>query len=44
MILEIVKGEEIFAQKAQPATTSDLSVAEDLLDTLNANHCDGIVI
>jgi len=38
MIREIVKGEAIFAQKAEPATISDLSVAEDLLDTLNANR------
>ncbi len=38
MIREIVKGEAIFAQKAELATRSDLSVAEDLLDTLNANR------
>lgn len=38
MIREIVKGEAIFAQKAEPATVSDLSVAEDLLDTLYANR------
>lgn len=38
MIREIVKGEAIFAQKAELATTSDLSVAEDLLETLNANR------
>ena len=37
MIREIVKGEAIFAQKAKLATISDLSVAEDLLDTLNEN-------
>lgn len=38
MIREIVKGEAIFALKAETATTSDLPVAEDLLDTLNANR------
>lgn len=38
MVREIVKGEAIFAQKADLATASDLSVAEDLLDTLNANR------
>lgn len=38
MIREIAKGEEIFAKKAELATISDLSVAEDLLDTLNANR------
>jgi len=45
MIREIVKGEAIFAQKAKLATISDLSVAEDLLDTLNANReiCVGMV-
>jgi len=38
MIREIVKGEAIFAQKAGLATISDLSVAEDLLDTLYVNR------
>ncbi|MPM46100.1 Peptide deformylase [bioreactor metagenome] len=38
MICEIVKGEAIFAQKAEPATICDLSVAEDLLETLCANR------
>ncbi len=38
MIRDIVKGEAIFTQKAEPATASDLSVSEDLLDTLHANR------
>lgn len=38
MIRDIVKDEAIFTQKAEPATVSDLSVAEDLLDTLHANR------
>jgi len=37
MIREIVKGEAIFAQKSELATISDLSVAEDLLNTLKEN-------
>jgi len=38
MIREIIKGEAIFAQKAELATISHLSVAEDLLDTLKENR------
>ena len=42
MIREICKDEAFLAQKAEPATTEDLSVAQDLLDTLAA-HKDGCV-
>lgn len=38
MVREIANCEAIFAPKAEPATISDLSVAEELLDTLNANR------
>lgn len=34
MVREIMKEEAFLAQKAEPATQDDLSVAEDLLDTL----------
>ena len=37
MIREIMRDESFLAQKAEPATRSDLSVAQDLLDTLAAN-------
>ena len=37
MIKEIMRDESFLAQKAEPATRSDLSVAQDLLDTLEAN-------
>jgi len=37
MIREIVKDETFLAQKAEPATIDDLPVAQDLLDTLEAN-------
>ncbi len=37
MIREIMRDETFLAQKAEPATRSDLSVAQDLLDTLEAN-------
>lgn len=42
MVCEICKDEAILAQKAEPATVDDLSVAQDLLDTLVA-HKDGCV-
>lgn len=42
MIREICKDEAFLAQKAEPATAEDLSVAQDLLDTLIA-HKDGCV-
>ena len=42
MVCEICKDEAFFAQKAEPATADDLSVAQDLLDTLVA-HKDGCV-
>ena len=37
MIREIMRDESFLAQKAKPATRSDLPVAQDLLDTLEAN-------
>ena len=37
MIREIMKDEAFLAQKAEPATQDDLPVAQDLLDTLEAN-------
>ena len=44
MIREIVRDETFLAQKAEPATPEDLPVAQDLLDTLEANkeHCVGM--
>lgn len=39
---EIMKDVEFLAQKAEPATAADRSVAEDLLETLAA-HQDGCV-
>ena len=42
MVREICKDEAFLAQKAEPATTDDLVVAQDLLDTLVA-HRDGCV-
>ena len=42
MVREICKDEAFLAQKAEPATTDDLGVAQDLLDTLAA-HKDGCV-
>lgn len=38
MIKKIVKGKQIFAKKAQPATEADRQVITDLLDTLKANR------
>lgn len=40
----IVRDEEFLAQKSQPATFMDVSVAQDLLDTLvaHAEHCVGL--
>ena len=38
MIKKIVKGQQIFAKKAQPATEADKQVITDLLDTLKANR------
>ena len=42
MIREIMRDEVFLAQKAEPANPEDLSVAQDLLDTLTA-HKDGCV-
>ena len=42
MIRDIMKDETFLSQKAEPATPDDLSVAQDLLDTLAA-HKDGCV-
>ena len=42
MVREIMHDETFLAQKAEPATTEDLPVAQDLLDTLAA-HKDGCV-
>lgn len=42
MIREICKDEAFLAQKAEPATVEDLSIAQDLLDTLAA-HKEGCV-
>ncbi len=43
MIREIMRDETFLSQKAEPATRSDLPVAQDLLDTLDANkeRCGG---
>lgn len=38
MIKKIIKGQHIFAKKAQPATEADRQVITDLLDTLRANR------
>ena len=37
MVKEIVHDPILLAQQSQPATAEDLSVAQDLLDTLTAN-------
>ena len=37
IIFEICKGETFFAQKAEPATTNDFSVTQNLLDILTAH-------
>ena len=37
MIREIMRDETFLAQKAEPAALEDLPVAQDLLDTLEAN-------
>ena len=42
MVREICKDEAFLAQKAEPATAEDLSVAQDLLETLIA-HKEGCV-
>lgn len=42
MIREIMRDIAFLAQKAEPATQADLSVAEDLLETLET-HKDGCV-
>lgn len=42
MIRDICKDETFLAQKAEPATTEDLSVAADLLETLE-HHKEGCV-
>ena len=41
MIRDICKDEAFLAQKSQPATLDDLSVGQDLLDTL-AHHKEGM--
>ena len=38
MIREIVRDEMYLAQKAEPATPEDLSVGQDLLDTLEGTR------
>ena len=38
MVRDIMRDETFLAQKAEPATADDLSVAQDLLDTLTANQ------
>ena len=38
MVKKIVKGKQIFARKAQPATEADRQVVTDLIDTLRANR------
>ena len=38
MVREICKDAAFLAQKAQPATIEDISVAADLLETLQAHH------
>lgn len=42
MVREICKDTAFLAQKAQPATIEDISVAADLLETLQA-HCEECV-
>ncbi len=42
MVREIMRNETSLIQKAEPANPEDLSVAQDLLDTLTA-HKDGCV-
>ena len=42
MIQDICKDETFLAQKAEPATAEDLSVAADLLETLE-HHKEGCV-
>ena len=42
MVRDIMRDETFLAQKAEPATQDDLSVAQDLVDTLVA-HKDGCV-
>ena len=37
MISKIMRGETFLSKKAEPATPEDLPVAQDLLDTLEAN-------
>lgn len=38
MIRPIMRDEAFLAQKAEPATPADLETADDLLETLQANH------
>ena len=42
MVREIMKDTAFLSQKAEPATPEDISVAQDLLETLEA-HKDGCV-
>ena len=39
MVREIMKDTAFLSQKAEPATPEDVSVAQDLLETLEADHC-----
>ena len=38
MVRNIIRGKQIFARKAKPATETDKQVVTDLIDTLRANQ------
>ncbi|MBB1080111.1 peptide deformylase [Limosilactobacillus sp. STM2_1] len=40
MIKSIIKDQQLLAKKATPATKADLSIAPDLIDTLNAHQAE----
>ena len=44
MVRDIVKDESFLSQKSEKATTEDIGIASDLLDTLkaHAHHCVGL--
>ena len=44
MVREIVRDVFFLGQKSEPATKQDISVGQDLMDTLKANrdHCVGM--
>ena len=44
MVRDIVKNESFLCQKSEKATTEDIGIASDLLDTLkaHAHHCVGL--